>query len=254
MVGWMATWYFRGFAGIRMAERDNSANACQRTCVVSRTWQRRPIRIEVPSRTWETWKCSPQCTSSTKGGAIVSPSWQCSSIEVVSNQLFCRSCGYIPHVCRNGQWWIDRNSAQIPGFAQSLCICNDTQSGLGQTKSYCTKASSNYSEVLGIERAVAGISPVAQLRQIRVPNKRLHNKGPGGYDNCASDLHQHSGVAQMWVLHCMMSQPNITMLMIHWILESLRTIRSGWQRMETTFNQMSYYLGLLRTLHQGMIL
>jgi len=44
----------------------------------------------------------PWCTSS-EGSAILSCSWPNSSFEVVANQVFCGSCGYIPHVCRNGQ-------------------------------------------------------------------------------------------------------------------------------------------------------
>ena len=43
--------------------------------------------------------------------------------------------------------------------------------------------------------------------------------GPGGYDNCTSDLHQLSGVAQMRVLHGLMGRPNIWMTMIFRILE-----------------------------------
>ena len=36
---------------------------------------------------------------------------------------------------------------------------------------------------------------VVQLGQNRVPHTCLLNTGPGGYDNCGSDLHKHSGVA-----------------------------------------------------------
>ena len=53
-----------------------------------------------------------------------------------------------------------------------------------------------------------------------MPYTRLLNTGLGGYDHHASDLHQHSGVAQMRVLHSLRSQPNITMSMVNWILES----------------------------------
>jgi hypothetical protein len=61
---------------------------------------------------------------------------------------------------------------------------------------------------------------VVQVGQDRVPPTWLLNTGSGGYDNRVSDLHQHSGVAQMKVLHGMMSQPNITTSMIYWTLES----------------------------------
>ena len=41
---------------------------------------------------------------------------------------------------------------------------------------------------------------VVRLGQNQVPHTWLLNTGPGGYDNCTSDLHQLSGVAQMRVL------------------------------------------------------
>jgi hypothetical protein len=61
---------------------------------------------------------------------------------------------------------------------------------------------------------------VVRLGQNRVPHTWLLNTGPGGCDYCASDLHHLSGVAQMKVLHGLMSQPNITTSMIYRILES----------------------------------
>jgi hypothetical protein len=61
---------------------------------------------------------------------------------------------------------------------------------------------------------------VVQLEQNRVPHTRPQNTGPGGYNNRKSDLHQHSGVGQMRVLHGLMSQPNITMSMIYRILSA----------------------------------
>jgi hypothetical protein len=60
---------------------------------------------------------------------------------------------------------------------------------------------------------------VVRLGQNRVPHTWLLNTGPSGYDNRASDLHQLSGVAQMKVLHGLMSRPNITTSMIYRILE-----------------------------------
>jgi len=61
---------------------------------------------------------------------------------------------------------------------------------------------------------------VVRLGQNRVPHTWLLNTGPGGYDNRASELHQLSAVAQMRVLHGLMSRPNITSSMIYRILES----------------------------------
>jgi len=54
---------------------------------------------------------------------------------------------------------------------------------------------------------------VVWLGQNGVPHPWLPNTGPGGYNNRASDLHQHSGVAQMRVVHGLMSRPNITISM-----------------------------------------
>jgi len=48
----------------------------------------------------------------------------------------------------------------------------------------------------------------------------LLNMGPGGYDNCASDLHLHSRVVQERVLHGLLCQPNVTTQRIYQILES----------------------------------
>jgi hypothetical protein len=55
-----------------------------------------------------------------------------------------------------------------------------------------------------------------------VPHTWLLKTGPGRYDNQTSDHHQHSGVAEMRVLHGMKSQLNITMSMIYLILESCK--------------------------------
>jgi hypothetical protein len=60
---------------------------------------------------------------------------------------------------------------------------------------------------------------VVRLGQNRVPHTWLLNTGPSGYDNRASALHQLSGVAQMRVLHGLMTRPNITTTMIYRIQE-----------------------------------
>ena len=62
--------------------------------------------------------------------------------------------------------------------------------------------------------------PVVWRGQNRVPHTWILNTGPGGYDNCTSDLHQHPGVAHMSVLRRMPSRPNIMTTMIYRILES----------------------------------
>ena len=60
---------------------------------------------------------------------------------------------------------------------------------------------------------------VVQLGQNRVPHTWLLNTAPSGYDNRVSDLNQVSGVAQMKVLHGLMSRPSIMTSMIYRILE-----------------------------------
>jgi len=60
---------------------------------------------------------------------------------------------------------------------------------------------------------------VVRLGQNSVPHTQLLTTGPSGCDNRASDLHQLSGVAQMWVLYSLMSWLNITTMMIYQILE-----------------------------------
>jgi len=55
---------------------------------------------------------------------------------------------------------------------------------------------------------------VVWLGQNRVPHTWLLNTGPGGYDIRVTDLDEHCGVAQMRVMHGLMSQQNITTSMI----------------------------------------
>jgi len=71
--------------------------------------------------------------------------------------------------------------------------------------------------VLNEQRQVFAL--VVRLGQNRVPHTWLLNTGPNGYDNSTSDLHQLSGLAQMRVLHGLMSRPNITTTMICRILQ-----------------------------------
>jgi len=60
---------------------------------------------------------------------------------------------------------------------------------------------------------------VVRLEQNRVPHTWVLNTGPNGYDNSASDPHQLSGVAQMRVLHSLMSRPDVPATQIYRILE-----------------------------------
>jgi hypothetical protein len=60
---------------------------------------------------------------------------------------------------------------------------------------------------------------VVQLGQNSVPHTWLLNTGPRNYDTRGSNVLQLSGVAQMKVLHGLISRPNITTLLISRILE-----------------------------------
>jgi len=157
MVRWMPTRFFGGFFDCLMAERHIAAHAYQRTCGASQNWWTQPNQRGTSSITREKWKCTPPCTSSTICHAILSTARPSLPFEVVANHVFCGSCGYIPHVCCNQQYWTPRKATQIPGFKKPLCIRHYTHSRWDRPKSFrCTLYSSNY-EVLGIEWAVAGI-------------------------------------------------------------------------------------------------
>jgi hypothetical protein len=59
-----------------------------------------------------------------------------------------------------------------------------------------------------------------QLGLNRVLHAWVLNTDPGSYDSYLSDLHHHSGVVQLRVLHNVLSQLNIKMTMIYQILMS----------------------------------
>jgi len=160
------------------------------------------------------------CTSSTNGSAMLSSSWPSSSIQAVANQVFCWSFGYIPHVCRNGQWWPLRNAAQIRWLMKSLCIHNHTQPGWEHPTSYNCNPCSNNSELSVLDEHCQAFAWVVRLGQNRVSHTSWLNPDPGGYDYGVSDPHQHCHEAQIRVLNGFMRQPNITTLMFHWMLES----------------------------------
>jgi len=71
-----------------------------------------------------------------------------------------------------------------------------------------------------LNEQLQAFAQVVRLGQNRVPHRWSMNTGPGVYDDRASNLHKHSGVAQMRVLHGLMSRPNIRTSMIYRILET----------------------------------
>jgi len=103
------------------------------------------------SETQEKWISIHWCTPSAKVSAIVSLSWPGSWFEVVAIQLFCGSCGEIPHACTNGQWWTHRYAAQIAGLMPSVWIRNCTQTGHDRPESHSGILCSNKSDVVGID-------------------------------------------------------------------------------------------------------
>lgn len=139
----MARRHWGEYSDILMTKSLSLANSGQLPCRGSWTWWRQQIKWEPPSRTSENWQCAPQCTSRKNCGAISSCSCPSSSFELVANQLFCGSCWYIPHICRNGQWWMCTNAPQILEFTKSLCSCNYTQRGWDRHKSHSWTNDSN---------------------------------------------------------------------------------------------------------------
>jgi len=119
MVWWMYTQHLGGLSDYGMAEREDSANACQWTGGVSRTCPRRSIKWGPPAWTWRYSKHLTMCTSLSMGRAILCSARPRLSFEVVADKVFCRSYEYILHVCRIGQWWVHWNAAQIARFAKS---------------------------------------------------------------------------------------------------------------------------------------
>jgi len=67
---------------------------------------------------------------------------------------------------------MNRNAAQIPGFTESLCCCNDAQHGQERPESHHCKPSSKDPEIVGIEWAAAGfyMSCLARAEQSTMHN------------------------------------------------------------------------------------
>jgi len=61
------------------------------------------------------------------------------------------------------------------------------------------------------------VALVVWLEQNCVPLRWICKTAPGGCDNRASVLHQHSRVPQLRLLHGLISRPTITILMMYWI-------------------------------------
>jgi hypothetical protein len=90
-----------------------------------------------------------------------------------------------------------------------------------------------------------------RLGQNQVPHLWLLNPGPFGYDNCASDLHQLSGVAQMRVLHGLITGPNITRTMIYRIVVSHENNTKWLTETGDPLQSDEPSSWIVRTIHQG---
>jgi len=97
-------------------------------------------------------------------------------------------------------------------------------------------------------QAFAGI---VRLGQNWVPHSWVLNTGPGHYDNCVSDLSQHSGVAQLRVLHSVISQPNIKMTMIYRILKSCEDHAKQLTEQGNKLHSDGPSSWIVRTIHPG---
>jgi len=92
---------------------------------------------------------------------------------------------------------------------------------------------------------------VVQLGRNRVPHTSFLNMGPGGYGHCVSDLHQHTGLAQMWVQHGLRSCPNIMTLINDHILVSRPDHTERLTENGHTSQSDELSSEIVKTLHQG---
>jgi len=153
----MAIKCVRGFFNCQNAERGISANGCQHTCGVSRTWLKWHHECTISSGTKVQWQFTLQCMHCPKGWALLSSFWPNSSLKLVANQVFWGSCGCIGHVCRNGQQWTRWNAAELPWFTKSFCIHNYTLSGENKPTSYSSTPCGSNSKVLRNKSAAPDI-------------------------------------------------------------------------------------------------
>jgi len=220
MVRWMATRCFGRFSNFPKAERHISANACQWTWAVALTWRRRSIESGTRARTWNKLTCHATCPSSSK--------------EVLFRPL--------PGQFRNLKWWLTKlcvdhfnifyvyaemgnnqgtemqlefqDSPNPPVFVTTPKVGG---TGLNLTAANHAIISQKFWVLNEHRQAFARV--VRQV-QNRVPHTWLLNTGPGGFVTRDSDLHQLSGVAEMWLLRGLLRRPNITTSMIYRILDS----------------------------------
>jgi len=171
IVQWMPTRYLGGLADFPMAERDISANACQRTCRVSRTWRRQRNKWATLSGTCESWKCSSSASPSQKA------------------VLFCPLPGRVHHL---KWWWTKYFADHVDIFDMYAEMGNDertemklelkdspdpsvfvTTPKVGRTG--LNLITGNHAlitqKVLGIEQAVAG---TCTSRQVRAKQSTTH--------------------------------------------------------------------------------
>jgi len=203
-----------------MAERDISANPCLWTSRVSRTWP--------GLQSWDALLLEQDRYENALPSA---PPPQ-------KAVLFCPLSGQVCHL----EWWLTKffaDSVDIFHMYAEMGIDEHTEMQLKFHDSWNPFVFITTPKVgaTGLNLTAANHAVITQkfwllneqrqafawgvrLGQDRVPLTWLLNTSPGGYENHASYLHQLSGVAQMRVLHCLMSRPNITMTMIYQSLVS----------------------------------
>jgi len=160
------------------------------------------------------------CTSSSNSGAIVSSARPSSSFEVVAPNVFADHLDIFYMYAEMGN---DKRTEMQLMFqdlpSHSVFVTTPKAGGTGLKLTAANHAVITQKwRVLNEQRR--SFAWVVRLRQTRVPHTWLLNTGPSGYDYWATDHHQPPGVAQMTVLHGLMSWPNITTSMIYRILES----------------------------------
>jgi len=218
-VQWMATWYLGGISNCGMAERDISVNACQCTSRVSQTWQRQSIQWGIPAPTWKQYQYLALCTSSSTGGGI------CLLPPPIRHLNGCLMMILADHwdimymyaeTVNNERTEMPLKFRDSPNPSVFVTTPKVGGTGLNVTAAKHLVIKQKFWVLNEQHQAYA---QVVQLGQNRVPHTWVLNTGPSGYVDRASDLHQLSGVAQMQVLHGLMSRPNITTSMTSQILE-----------------------------------
>jgi hypothetical protein len=147
----------------------------------------------------------PSYTSSAKGGAILSAARPSSSFDVVIHAVFAVHLDIIymyAEVGHNERTEMQLKFQDLPNPSVFITTLKVGGMGLNLTAANHAVITLNFWVLNKQHQAFA---QVVRLGQNRVPQTWQLNTGPSGYDNRASDLHRISGLANMGVLHGLMS-------------------------------------------------